>query len=47
MYGVSLNKDGTTKVVCQRLEHPEPSSPVDVPPADPRPADVPEGERVG
>jgi chromosome segregation protein len=22
MYGVSLNKDGTTKVVCQRLEHP-------------------------
>jgi hypothetical protein len=21
MYGISLNKDGTTKVVCQRLEH--------------------------
>jgi chromosome segregation protein len=23
MYGVSLNKDGTTKVVCQRLERPQ------------------------
>jgi chromosome segregation protein len=22
MYGVSLSKDGTTKIVCQRLEHP-------------------------
>jgi hypothetical protein len=21
MYGVSLNKDGTTKILCQRLEH--------------------------
>jgi chromosome segregation ATPase len=24
MYGVSLNKDGTTKVLCQRLEPVEP-----------------------
>ncbi|MEP7059747.1 MAG: chromosome segregation protein SMC [Actinomycetota bacterium] len=23
LYGISLNKDGTTKVVCQTLEHPE------------------------
>ena len=23
MYGVSLNKDGTTKILCQRLEHPD------------------------
>ena len=21
IYGISLNKDGTTKVVCQRLDH--------------------------
>jgi hypothetical protein len=56
MYGVSLNKDGTTKILCQRLEHP------DVPEPEPesgederRPAEepvaelieVPEGERVG
>jgi chromosome segregation protein len=52
MYGVSLNKDGTTKILCQRLEHP------DVPPddeADPVAAEepaaelveVPESERVG
>jgi chromosome segregation protein len=45
MYGVSLNKDGTTKVLCQRLE------PVEPPPA-PEPApdeliEMPEPERVG
>jgi len=40
MYGVSLNKDGTTKILCQRLEHP------DVP-TDPPVVEVPESERVG
>jgi chromosome segregation protein len=53
MYGVSLNKDGTTKVLCQRLEHPdtleggEPAGPdaAEVPVAVA--ADVPERERVG
>ncbi len=24
MYGISLNKDGTTKVVAQQLDHPTP-----------------------
>ena len=46
MYGVSLNKDGTTKILCQRLEHP------DVPPdpgeaASPELVEMPESERVG
>jgi chromosome segregation protein len=27
MYGVSLNKDGTTKILCQRLEHPDELAP--------------------
>jgi hypothetical protein len=50
MYGVSLNKDGTTKVLCQRLEPVEP--PVEeVPPGtdddDVGVVEVPETERVG
>jgi chromosome segregation protein len=48
MYGVSLNKDGTTKVLCQRLEPTEP-------PQAEQPAveggddlvEVPEAQRVG
>jgi hypothetical protein len=40
MYGVSLNKDGTTKILCQRLEHPEV-------PTDTALVEVPESERVG
>jgi chromosome segregation protein len=45
MYGVSLNKDGTTKVLCQRHEHPE-GGPDDLPaPTDL--VEVPESERVG
>jgi chromosome segregation protein len=47
MYGVSLNKDGTTKILCQRLEHPDvPSDPTG---AEPPPVlvEVPESERVG
>jgi chromosome segregation protein len=40
LYGVSLNKDGTTKILCQRLEHP------DVLPETPL-VEVPESERVG
>ena len=43
MYGVSLNKDGTTKVLCQRLEHP--ASPADE--ELERLVEVPEAERVG
>jgi chromosome segregation protein len=48
MYGVSLNKDGTTKILCQRLEQPE-----ELPPDTPdggatlERVDVPETERVG
>ena len=46
MYGVSLNKDGTTKILCQRLEHPdglvpEPSD------ATGQPIEVPATEPVG
>jgi chromosome segregation protein len=54
MYGISLNRDGTTKVVAQRLEHAtsiesdarlEGAEPVvDVPPAA---DEVPQGEPVG
>jgi chromosome segregation protein len=54
MYGISLNRDGTTKVVAQRLEHTTPiesdarleggEQVVDVPPAA---DEVPQGERVG
>ncbi|HVF08093.1 MAG TPA: AAA family ATPase [Actinomycetota bacterium] len=54
MYGISLNRDGTTKVVAQRLEHTTPiesdarleggEQVVDVPPAA---DEVPRGERVG
>ena len=42
MYGVSLNTDGTTKVVCQRMEEPravDETAPVQL--------EVPEAERVG
>ena len=42
MYGVSLNKDGTTRILCQRLEHP------DVPPEPEQELiEMPESERVG
>jgi chromosome segregation protein len=42
MYGVSLNKDGTTKVLCQRHEHPaEPADPVA------QVVEVPETQPVG
>ena len=52
MYGVSLNKDGTTKILCQRLEHPDvPPEDEDGPAAAEEPAaelvEVPESERVG
>jgi chromosome segregation protein len=50
MYGVSLNKDGTTKILCQRLEHPE-ELVHDAPVGDEERAqelvEVPESERVG
>ena len=46
MYGVSLNKDGTTRILCQRLEHPEvPSDPGEA--ASPELVEMPESERVG
>ena len=49
MYGVSLNKDGTTKVLCQRLEHPDAT--LDAGDDDLRTTtdlvEVPESERVG
>ena len=48
MYGVSLNKDGTTKVVCQRLERPqrevEDAAAAAAPPAV---LEVPQSEPVG
>jgi hypothetical protein len=52
MYGVSLNKDGTTKILCQRLEHPDVPPDEEVGPvAAEEPAaelvEVPESERVG
>ena len=40
MYGVSLSKDGTTKVVCQQMEGP------DTAPVDAGAIQVPEGEPV-
>jgi chromosome segregation protein len=49
MYGTSLNKDGTTRILCQRLEHQEELAP-DAPEGDERaqePIDVRESERVG
>ena len=45
MYGVSLNKDGTTKILCQRLEHPEDVSGLAAPAGEP--VEVPEREPVG
>ena len=42
MYGVSLNKDGTTKVLCQRHEHP--AEPAD---AVAQVVEVPETQPVG
>ncbi len=58
MYGISLNKDGTTKVVCQRLDSKrsieedarlEGSPATEVPPSlsATLPAEVPQGEPVG
>jgi len=42
MYGVSLNRDGTTKILCQRLEQPE-----EVRGSEQEYVEVPESERVG
>jgi len=42
MYGVSLNKDGTTRVLCQRLEQP-----VEPAPAVADVVEVPETQPVG
>ena len=52
LYGISLNKDGTTKVVCQRLDSKRPieeDARLEGPSAStsPDPAEVPQGERVG
>jgi chromosome segregation protein len=48
MYGVSLNKDGTTHVVCQRLEQPDKvAEPTLEPAPEPVVLDVPQGEPVG
>jgi chromosome segregation protein len=50
MYGVSLNKDGTTKILCQRLEHPDglaPESPEGDSRSAPEPVEVPATEPVG
>ncbi len=48
MYGVSLNKDGTTRVVCQRLEHPDAAAPAaEASSQEPAVLDVPQGEPVG
>jgi chromosome segregation protein len=50
MYGVSLNKDGTTKILCQRLEHPEtfaPDGPEEGLEQAAERIEVPESERVG
>jgi chromosome segregation protein len=52
MYGVSLNKDGTTRVVCQRLEQPDatppgPQASLEATPEAPVVLDVPQGEPVG
>ncbi|MGH2679454.1 MAG: chromosome segregation protein SMC [Actinomycetota bacterium] len=57
MYGVSLNKDGTTKILCQRLEQPEVTSDAGREGQDPMqglaggpasgPVEVPQRERVG
>jgi chromosome segregation protein len=48
MYGVSLNKDGTTKILCQRLEHSD-EAPESEPAGDERSelVEVPESEPVG
>jgi chromosome segregation protein len=47
MYGVSLNQDGTTKVLCQRLEHPDTLEPDAADTLIDEPIEVPDGERVG
>jgi chromosome segregation protein len=50
MYGVSLNKDGTTKILCQRLEQAAELGPETSTGNGERsrePVGVPEGERVG
>ena len=57
MYGISLNKDGTTKVVAQQHDHPttlesdsrlegEPSA-SQTPAGDERVVEVPQSEPVG
>ncbi len=45
MYGVSMSKDGTSRVVCQRLEHPHNGN--GGKPAKAAPVTVPEPEAVG
>jgi chromosome segregation protein len=52
MYGVSLNRDGTTKILCQRLEHPDVPSDPDgeerrTTPEPEALVEMPESERVG
>ncbi len=48
MYGVSLNKDGTTKILCQRLEHPDDlAPPISEQGTASERVDVPETEPVG
>jgi chromosome segregation protein len=50
MYGVSLNKDGTTKILCQRLEHPDglvPGPDDGTGQPDRQPIEVPATEPVG
>ena len=47
MYGVSLNKDGTTKIVCQRVEPIEPAAEHEVVEEARAVLEVPETERVG
>jgi chromosome segregation protein len=47
MYGVSLNEDGTTKIVCQRVEPIEPAADQEVVEGARAVLEVPETERVG
>ncbi len=51
MYGVSMGADGTSKVICQRLEHADPTDLAEhdshvVPRADDQPVDEPAAEPV-
>jgi chromosome segregation protein len=49
MYGVSMGKDGTTRVVAQTLEHPADAAPAEdlVEVVDDEPVLVPEPDAVG